>query len=286
MSKTSVTNQDVTYSFTSPTNVTYSLEMVTPAIAEAMLAHNTNNRKPRKSRIDAYARDMEAGDWQENGDAICFDYDGNLIDGQHRLHARVASGTSGWMLIVRNLRPTAQDTKDDGAKRTMSDTFGFHGVANQTTAAAVVRRVLMWQNGVRSNSGGHIVPTKAEQLEAWRTDSTLRSSVEATVQIGKKAVLPPSVVGLTWWLFSQISTEDCAAFWYGLSTGANLQPGSPILVLRAKVAKVASEPGRIPESQLLAWVIKCWNLWRNDKTVSDNYRGFKLEPLEKFPEPR
>lgn len=275
----------VDLSFKSPSGVRYSLEEITPEIAEAMLAHNTNNRKPRRARIDAYARDMEGGDWQENGDAICFDSDGNLIDGQHRLHARVASGTSGWMLIVRDLPAAAQDTKDDGAKRTMADTFGFHGVVNQTTAAAVVRRVLMWQNGNRANSGGNMVPTKAEQLEAWRTDSTLRAAVEATVQIGKKAVLPPSVVGLTWWLFSQISTEDCAAFWYGMSTGANLQPGSPILVLRERVAKAAAEPGRIPESQMLAWVIKGWNLWRADKTVSENYRGFKLAPLEKFPEP-
>lgn len=287
MSTSSVPKKTVDLSFTSPSGARYSLEEVTPEIAEAMLARNVSNRKPRKSHIDALARDMEADEFQENGDSVCFDTSGNLIDGQHRLAARVQSGTSGWMLIVRDLPTYAQDTKDDGAKRTMADTFGFHGVANTAVAAAVTRRVILWQNGVRSNSGGGWQPTKAEQLDVWRTDPILRVSVEATVEIGKKALLPPSVVGLTWWLFSQISVEDCTAFWYGMSTGANLEPGSPILLLRDRIAKqVVEQPGRIPESHLLAWTIKGWNLWRAGKKLSANYRGFSLKPLEKFPEPR
>lgn len=286
MSTTSVSKKTASLAFTSPGGVTYSLELVTPAMAETWLTHNVNNRRLRKGRIDKYARDMEADDWQENGDAVCFDADGNLIDGQHRLSARVASGTTGWMLIVRNLPAKAQDTKDDGAKRTLADTFGFHGVANESTAAAVTRRVLLWQNGVRANAGGGIDPTKAEALEAWRTDPALRSAVEATISIGKKANLPPSIIGLTWWLFSQISIEDCTAFWYGMSTGANLEPGSPILILRERIATEVAKPGRIPETQLLAWVIKGWNLWRQGKVLSERYKGFGLRPLERFPEPR
>lgn len=285
MSRTSVTTKKPTLAFASPSGVDYSLETVTPAIAETWLGRNTNNRRVRRARVDAYARDMEAGEWQENGDAICFDSDGNLLDGQHRLMARVTSGTTGLMLVVRNLPPTVQDTKDDGAKRTMADTFGFHGVANQTTAAAVTRRVLMWQNGARANSGSALQPTKAEQLDAWRTDPILRGAVDATIQIGKSGLVSPSIVGLTWWLFSQIDADDCAAFWYGVSTGANLPPGSPMLILRDRVSN-SGKVGRVPESHYLAWTIKAWNLWRQDKTLSENYRGFNLKPLERFPEPR
>lgn len=274
------------HSFTSPTGVTYSLELVTPDMAETWLGHNVNNRSVRKSGVNALARDMESDAFMENGDAICFDVDGNLIDGQHRLMARVQSSTTGWMLVVRNLAPAVQDTKDDGKKRTMADTFAFHGIENNSAAAAVTRRVILWQNGIRANSGGNYVPTKAEQNELWRTDPTLRSAVEATVTMGRRALLPPSIVGLTWWLFSNISVEDCTAFWYGVSTGANLEPGSPILLLRERVTKAIGEPGRIPESHLLAWTIKAWNLWRQGRTLSTNYRGFALKPLERFPEPR
>ncbi len=283
---TKVPNKPKQISMTSPSGVAYSLEVVTPAIAEAWLGHNTNNRSVRKTGINALSRDMESGAFIENGDSIRFDVDGNLIDGQHRLMARVQSGTSGLMLIVRNLPAITQDTVDDGKKRTMSDTFSFHGIENSAQAAAVTRRVILWQNGVRANSGGNYSPTKAEQSELWRTDPTLRSAVEATVQMGKRATLPPSIVGLSWWLFADISVEDCTAFWYGVSTGANLEPGSPILLLRERVAKATSEAGRIPESHLLAWTIKAWNLWRQGRTLSTNYRGFSLKPLERFPEPK
>lgn len=285
MSTTKATAKKV--SMTSTSGVTYSIENVTPELAESWLARNTANRRMRRATAEAYARDMESGDWRENGDAICFAVDGTLLDGQHRLTAVVLSGISVPLLIVRDLPRETQDTKDDGRKRTMADTFGFHGVANNTTASAVTRRVILWQNGVRSNSGGGYIPTKAEQVEAWRTDPTLRSAVETTVSIGKKGLVPPSVIGLSWWLFSQLSTEDCAEFWHGMSTGANLPQGSPILALRERVSNLTdARTGRLPESHLLAWVIKAWNLYRAEKTVSTNYRGFNLKPLERFPEPR
>lgn len=286
MSTTSVSKKTAPLAFTSPSGVIYSFEFVTPEAAEVMLTHNVNNRSIRKSSVEAYCRDIKAGDWQENGDSICFDTAGNLIDGQHRLSAIVAAAVGVWALVVRGLPTNAQDTMDDGKKRTMADTFGFHGVANNSTAAAVTRRVLLWQNGNRHNSGSNHMPTKSEQLEAWRTDPLLRSAVEATINIGKKAGLPPSIVGLSWWLFSQISVEDCATFWYGMSTGANLEPGSPILILRERIATEVARPGRIPETQLLAWVVKGWNLWRQGKVLSERYRGFGLQPLERFPEPR
>ena len=274
-------------SMTSPSGVTYSIELITPQTAALWLGRNTANRNMRRTTAESYARDMESGDWQENGDAICFAEDGTLLDGQHRLNAVVIAGIPVLMLVVRNLPSATQDTKDDGRKRTMADTFGFHGVANNATAAAVTRRVLLWQNGVRSNSGGGYLPTKAEQLEVWRTDPTLRSAVEATVSIGKKGLVPPSVIGLSWWLFSQLSVEDCSTFWHGMSTGANLPAGSPILALRERVSNLTdARVGRVPESHLLAWVIKAWNLYRADKTVASNYRGFNLKPLERFPEPR
>lgn len=275
-----------TMEFTSAEGVAYSLEWVTPEVAETWLGKNVNNRSVRKSGVNAIARDMESGAFIENGDSIRFDVNGNLLDGQHRLMGRVQSSTSGWMLIVRNLPSIAQDTMDDGKKRTMADTFDFHGIENNSTAAAVTRRVILWQNGVRSNSGGGYVPTKAEQNDLWRTDPTLRVAVEATVQMGKKGLVPPSIVGLTWWLFSNIDAQACSEFWYGVSTGANLEPGSPILILRERVTAAVGTPGRVPESQLLAWTIKAWNLWRQDRTLSSNYRGFALKPLERFPEPR
>lgn len=62
---------------------------ITPDIAKEMLERNLNNRSVSPSRVDMYADDMARGEWQANGEAICFNESGNLINGQHRLMAVV-----------------------------------------------------------------------------------------------------------------------------------------------------------------------------------------------------
>lgn len=285
MSSTSVAKKPSIIRMTSPEGVTYSIETVTPADAEKWLTKNTANRRIRRQQVERFARDMESGSWQENGEGICFAADGTLINGQHRLSALVISGTSIPMLVVRGLPMQAQDTMDDGAKRTMGDTFGFHGVASSHTAAAIVRRVLMWQEGVRTNNGA-LQPSKTEQLEAWRTDPVIREAVEASVQMRGRKQVPASIIGLTWWLFAQIDHEQCAEFWNGLYTGSNLDASSPIHVVREQIIRRNAQPGRVQETEYLAWIIKAWNLWRSGRTISPRYRGFDLKPGQRFPEPR
>ncbi len=284
-SKTSVAARAAKISMTSPSGVTYSIEDITPTIAESWLAKNTSNRRLRRPKAEQFARDMEGGDWQENGEGICFASDGTLLNGQHRLTAVYIAGVTLPMLVVRGLPMSSQDTMDDGAKRTMGDTFGFHGVEHANAAAAIVRRVLMWQNGSRTNTGS-TQPTKAEQLDAWRTDPALRLAVEAAVAMRGRKQIPASVIGLTWWLFSEIDADECATFWQGLHTGANLDGNSPIHVVREKIIKRSADAGRVSESEYLAWIIKAWNLWRAERTISTSYRGFDLKPGQKFPEPR
>jgi len=270
---------------TSPSGVTYSIELITPEMASAWLAKNTRNRRQRKAAIDRYARDMERGRWLENGAAIAFDNTGRLIDGQHRLEGCVQSNKPFWSLVITNLPPEAQDTLDDQAKRTMADRLMFHGQDNASTRAAVTRRVLLWQNGHRTNTGSY-QPTVAECLTALSEDATLGIAAEMAVKLRALAPVPPTIIGLTWWLFWQIDAEDCGEFWTGLHTGASLHAGDPILVVRNQInADNARQSGRIPESAHLAYVIKAWNAWRAGKELPPTYR-FRLNANERIPEPR
>ena len=72
------------------TNINTYTEFVTPALAKAYLAPeiNVNNRPVSATARDSYARDMLNGDWAVTGNnAIIFDNEGHLLDGQHRLSA-------------------------------------------------------------------------------------------------------------------------------------------------------------------------------------------------------
>ncbi len=284
MPKASVSDQSPV-TMVSPAGVRYSVETVTPELAEQWLTKNTDNRKIRRNIAERFGRDMSEGNWRENGEGICFAEDGTLINGQHRLTAVVLSYTSVPMLVVRELPMNSQDTMDDGAKRTMADTFGFHGIGNANIAAAITRRVLMWQAGYTSNVGSKYQPSKAEQLEAWRSDPSLPIAADAASQMSRRNLLPPSVTGLTWWLFWQIDATECAEFWGRLSDGTGLDETSPIYIVREQIILRNSRPGRVAETENLAWVIQAWNHYRAGKTLSPTYR-YALKPGAQFPEPR
>ena len=287
MSVTSIakkTANSETPTMVSPSGAIYTVETITPEKADEWLARNTDNRHMRKNVVSRYARDMKSGEWAENGSAISFATDGTLLNGQHRLAAVVQSNRSIMALVVRGLPNKAQDTMDDLAKRTLADTFNFHGVNNATSAASIVRRVLLWQNGVRTNSGA-FQPTKAESLAAVRNDPSLAVAINAASQMSKRNLVSPSIVGLTWWLFWNIDEEDCGNFWAGLHTGANLATNSPIYLVREQIITMKSRVERVPETAFLAYIIQAWNQYRAGQTRASSYR-YSLKASARFPEPK
>ena len=268
----------------SNTGVEYAVETITPDIAKEWLAQNTDNRKFRTSVGEKYARDMRNGEWTENGDAIRFAGDGTLLDGQHRLWGCLHSGRSIVALVVRNLSNASQDTMDDLAKRTLGDTFNFHGISGANSAASIVRRILMWQNGYLSNVGTY-QPSKAESLAAIREDHSIAVAVDAAGTMQRRRIVPPTIIGLTWWVFWSIDEDDCEEFWHALHTGESLSADSPIYIVREQIQRHMNREGRVAETALLAWIIKAWNHYRADKALSPSYK-YTLKANERIPEPK
>lgn len=74
---------------------------VTPDIARSFLTKNTANYRVYRPRIaQKYADDMINGRWKTNGESICFNEKGQLVDGQHRLNAIIMSGVTVQMVVV------------------------------------------------------------------------------------------------------------------------------------------------------------------------------------------
>jgi hypothetical protein len=263
----------------------YKVVDVTPALAEKWIGQNTHNRKVRENAILGYARDMEAGNWAENGESIKFAADGTLLDGQHRLHAIALSGVTIRLLVVTGLKNAAQETMDDGRKRTVADALTLRKEPNAVQLASITRRVLMWNQGTYRNVGSR-PPTNTESLTFLGEHPELRESTSVAVSLRKAVALPSSVVGLTHWLFNRVDVTDAAWFFDRLGTGANLPQYHPVLTLRKRAKEINDGPGRVPEDMLLAFVIKAWNAYRDGEQI----RILRFNPgganPEKFPMPK
>lgn len=258
---------------------------VTPQTAEEWLSHNSSNRNLRRRVIDAYARDMLAGNWVLNGETVKFSTDGQLYDGQHRLNAVVLAATTVPMIVVRGLASGVMPTVDAGAKRSYSDALRLQGEENTATLAAVTRRAAMWARGYRTNAG-NMNPTPLEMNEFLEANPRLRTSADVASRLSSRSLLPNSVVGLCHWLFSDLDPDDASWFLTRLADGDGLASDDPIAVLRNRIIKMRMGGGRVHETDALALAIYAWNAHRAGETrVKLQMPRGGLTP-ENFPEPR
>ena len=118
---------------------------ITPEMAAKWLEHNTRNRQLRDSVVRRYAADMKAGRWMVTGDAIAFDKNGTIANGQHRLWAVFESGATVRMLVVFGLDPEVVNVLDDHLKRSLGDVAKIRrpGASISTAHCAIAKSLLV-----------------------------------------------------------------------------------------------------------------------------------------------
>jgi hypothetical protein len=258
--------------------------LVTPEIAHDWLGYNTHNRRLRDRVVIAYATDIKAGAWQWNGESIKFAADGKLLDGQHRLAAVIAADIPVQMLVVRGLPNETQDTVDGGAKRKFSDVLQLRGEMNYSTLAALLRRIALWESGVRK-AGSNTTPTNAQLLQVLEKYPEARDAARIGNHISTGCGLPGSICALGHWLFGQLDSDDAAHFFDRLHDGQNLAKGDPIYELRRTVEASRTVRGERSTTYLTAIMIKAWNAYRDGRTIDLlRFRPGGAQP-ERFPEP-
>lgn len=116
------------------------LETISPALAEIYLARNMDkNRRKKKQKINLYAQDMKTGHWETDtpDNIISFNVNGELVNGQHRLEAIIASGKSVDMWVWRDV-PETVHMFDRGISRSTADTLQIRGLNKDIASSATV----------------------------------------------------------------------------------------------------------------------------------------------------
>lgn len=265
------------------------MEFITPDQAEMYLAKNISNRHLRPGHYKALASDMTAGRWQESHMGLAFDTDGNLIDGQHRLHAIIESDEPQWMIVVRNVPKAVQEVIDAGAARSAADALKLSNRvdSNHPAVAAAARIAILWSEDhhrtVRKNTNGARKVTNSEITE-WvdeqiAIDLAGQTSVLTTVPEAAKwrtvsSLMSLSVTSFVFLLFSDIdedSYDNALTFFTNLDDLNFTGTDDPVrqLYLRLNDAKSTKESMRI--SEVLWFVITAWNAFRAGTPLADPF---------------
>lgn len=125
-----------------PDQAAYILEQLMPV-----------NRPVRDSVVHTYAADMKRGAWELTTEAIGFDVNGHLIDGQHRLWACIEAKTNMTTHVAVGLKPEAREVINMGLKRTISDIALFRTGQKLEVLVGATARFMMGEASKVSSAG-------------------------------------------------------------------------------------------------------------------------------------
>ena len=268
-------------------DLSISVEVVTPEQAKAWLDRGGANRKLSRRNVTKLVRAIELGEWEITGETVKLDRAGRVRDGQHRLTAIIETGKPQPCIVVRGIKESAFDKIDTGKARNAPDVLAIHGHTSVTAKAATARGLILIESYGRYDVTGIVPPSNAAILAYVEA----HPEVDNAVRLGDRLRINGDFIGGTGlWaiamtLFWRLSTEQTEVFVDSLIEGANLEAGSPILKLRNLYKGSARDWHASGENRerLLANVIKGWNSWRRDELVQAISWHDKGRGAEKFP---
>lgn len=115
-------------------DVHLSIELITPDIAKKMLETNVGNRGLKREPLVSA---LQNGEWELSNDAVTFDENGCLTNGQNRLNACINANEPIVVIVARGIKRRAQVVMDTGVKRGLTDYLKMRGYKNCTALGAI-----------------------------------------------------------------------------------------------------------------------------------------------------
>ena len=258
------------------------VETITPADAKDLLAANINNRILRPDRIAQYAQDMANGQWTLTGEPLIFARDGQMLNGQHRLHACIEAGTPFTTAVARDADPAVFQHLDSGLKRTHGDITAQLGVKNAHLTASTARFVLGYHAGAITGSGRDLSMAATRQgiVREIADNLDLYDKAVRMAKTGAKMGHNPTGLAAFGVLTAQINGDGSAdEFIAGLLSGEGMEAKDPRLALhRQLLGPYRPKTG----GPYLGLLIRAYQAWVNGEERK-NLQTWKSGPFPQIP---
>lgn len=251
--------------------------MITPEMALHWLNRLVNCRIVNPADVEAYARDMVAGNWNENGETIKWDVEDNCVDGETRLRACVLAGVPFESWVVVGLPVRAARTVDLGRKRLLSAVLRNSGERYSTQLASTATLVWRWEGGRDRLIEKRTKPTYSELAKLIEDNAQIRTSVELIYgSCGRASRLSRSstVPSVIHYYGSRNHADRADTFVRQIHTGTDIGPGDPAYALREKLIKLGQKQNRFTQRETLGIWIPAWNAFAEGRTLK------RIDPVD------
>lgn len=246
---------------------------VGPEIAGDWLDHRNTGAKNRhmsKTTAVRYANAMRRGEWKLTAQALSFDTDGHVLDGQHRLWAVALCGIPQEFWVFPEEPRDTFALYDTGLRKSAAQLLQ---AANRSVVAAAVKYLAVADNlyPPRFAMGAAAELTNTQALDLVRVYGTTLETA-ARIASGSKnhAKIPAAPYAAVVTQVLQTEHADMLDEWTdGLNTGANLTPGDPRLRLRNVFLGATSVRAAATRTQAMPYglAVKAWNAYVADRPV-------------------
>ena len=248
------------------------IETITPELAKQMLSINHANRRLIDSGVERIMGIIARGEWMEDStDAIGLDYDGGVVNGQHRLTA-IANGTiTVRALVLRNVNPDVIKVIDQGQPRNLTQILQMSGRYEYASdlAGAITYLWCIWQDYEKTLPAA-VKPSIPQMLEFFARHPHLPDSVRVAVDVtrGLNGGVQKAKLAALHYLMATADSDVADDFFSKLETGLEIQAGDPVGALRDKI--IANNSANKAESPVVvaAWVVKAWEAQRAGRALT------------------
>jgi hypothetical protein len=241
-------------------------ETVGPERAKQLMStYHEDYRKYRPKYAEGLARDMKASRWNFDGSPIRVDVNGNLFDGNHRMHAVEMSETIQTFLFVVGLPVTAYNTTDTGLARSYRDNLRRRGYQNVTLRASLIRLIAKWEAGLGLDDTKRLTNAESDIVNDTHVD-TINRALELAMTTSRRIDLPASLWAFSWWVLYRIDLEKAHEFLVAASQGEHIGKGDPAYALRNRLYD-ERENGRT-RNELMHLVFQAWNAFMRGEKIT------------------
>jgi len=139
---------------------------ITAQIAQYILIHhNKDNRKITNSQVNKIAKSIRTDGWLKDGQPLTFNKEGNITEGQHRLHAIVSEDVTVPMIVVLGVELDCFTNVAPPKPRKPDDEIQRKDKSAKPAEISSLRQLLKRRQGVQLSMKNAII-----QWKYWKGD--------------------------------------------------------------------------------------------------------------------
>jgi hypothetical protein len=241
--------------------------ILTPELAARYLKQaSPEHRKLSQRAVDYYASDMKKGRWVLSNDAICFDTNNLMINGQHRCHAVLLSNIAIQVMTIRGMEPDSFSIIDTGKNRNRRDVISMIGCKDAGVISAVLTNIYLYKrNRLTIASNGYMQVSNQDVLDTHKEHKDVSNYLNYPNDA--KSIISKHHCIFCSYIFSHIDSSISGIFLDKLIHGIGLDGESPILHLRNRLITEKQNKTRMCFNKKLALTFHAWNLFYSDTKV-------------------